>query len=305
MGCITLTGDNDYLIDKFVKDKVNNFTRNHGDLGIERLDAEILPAEEVILRTGIGSLFAQYKLVVIRKLAANKELLEHVEELLTAGGEAAELLIVEPKLDRRSRAFKILKDKTEYRQLDVLNTSPLINWLIEEAKAAGGGLNRDDARYLIDRVGTNQLLLENELKKLVLFDAGISRKSIDLLVEPSPQSTVFDLINAAINGNRQRAIKIYKEQRFLKVEPLQIIGMMTWQLHLVAAIKSANNKSDYDIGRDLGVNPNAVEHSRHIAARLSQSELTDNAIRLLKLDVLFKSKAVSADDALLEYLLSF
>jgi hypothetical protein len=81
--------------------------------------------------------------------------------------------------------------------------------------------------------------------------------------------------------------------------------MMTWQLHLVAAIKSANNKSDYDIGRDLGVNPNAVEHSRHIAARLSQSELTDNAIRLLKLDVLFKSKAVSADDALLEYLLSF
>src|SRR3546814_19438404 len=63
--------------------------------------------------------------------------------------------------------------------------------------------------------------------------------SSDLL---TPQSTIFELLDAALSGNTRRALELYEEQRSMKVEPQQIIAMLAWQLHVLAVVKAAGER---------------------------------------------------------------
>ena len=104
-------------------------------------------------------------------------------------------------------------------------------------------MKSNDARYLVERVGTNQQLLANEIEKLALYDKDISKESIDLLTEETPQSTIFELLEAAFAGNHRKVQTLYAEQRAMKVEPPQIIALLAWQLHILAIIKTAGDRT--------------------------------------------------------------
>jgi DNA polymerase-3 subunit delta len=164
-------------------------------------------------------------------------------------------------------------------------------------------LQRADAQYLAERVGLNQQLLANELEKLLLYDVQISRQTIDLLTEPAPQSTIFQLLEAAFAGNRRRAMELYREQRALKVEPPQIIAMLAWQLHVLALIKTAGQRSSDAIASEAKLSPYVVRKSQGIADNLTGSELKVLVQDLLEIDVRSKRSALDADEALQNYLL--
>ncbi len=165
-------------------------------------------------------------------------------------------------------------------------------------------MGRPDAGYLIERLGLNQQLLSSELAKLLTYSPKINRTSIDLLTEPTPQSTIFQLLDAAFAGNAKKALKIYQEQRAGKTEPLAIIGMLAWQLHVVALIVSAGQRSDAEIAKEAKLSPFVVRKSRHIARELALSRVTQLISQLLDLDLHIKTTSTDADDALQAYILT-
>jgi DNA polymerase-3 subunit delta len=179
----------------------------------------------------------------------------------------------------------------------------LASWLTAEAKQKDGSLSLADARYLVERVGSNQQLLSNELEKLLLYDSKIDRRTIDLLTDPAPQSTIFQLLEAAFAGHAKTVLKLYAEQRAQKVEPAQVIAMLTWQLHVLAIVKAAGDRSVDTIAKEAKLNPFVIRKSQGIARKLSLSELKELINELLKIDVAMKRTAMDADDALQHYLL--
>src|SRR5260370_1077233 len=82
--------------------------------------------------------------------------------------------------------------------LDVkeLDEEGLALWLVAAAKAQGGKLSPADARFLVARVGVVQQLLAGELEKLLLYAPEITQQTIEMLVEATPQSKIFDLLEA-------------------------------------------------------------------------------------------------------------
>ena len=156
----------------------------------------------------------------------------------------------------------------------------------------------------MERVGANQQLLSNELDKLLLYDANISRRTIDVLTDPTPQSTIFQLLEAAFAGNSKRALQLYAEQRALKVEPVQIIAMLTWQLHVLAIIKTAGDRSIDVIAQEAKLNPFVVRKSQAIAQSLTLTELKKLVTDLLKIDTASKRTNLDPDEALQHYLLA-
>ncbi len=270
----------------------------HGDMGLERLDGE--DAEYDRLREALESLpfLASKKLVVIKNAAKNKEFVERADKLLADVAETNDVLLIESKLDKRSGYYKYLKKSTDYHEYNELDGLGLAKWLVSEAKIAGASLGQSDAMYLVDRVGVNQLMLSNELKKLIMFNPAISRESIELLTERTPQSTIFELLDAAFSGQTKKALAIYEEQRALKVEPIQIIAMIAWQLHVLAIIKTADNKSPDEIARSAKLNPFVVKKSQRIANQLSPMELKALVKRVLDLDIALKSISIDADEAI-------
>lgn len=295
----TLTGSNGFLLKAELRRVVDGFVAEYTDMGLDRIDGE--EAEYDRIRESLESLpfLASKKLVVLRSPSANKEFLEKVEQLLGALPETTDVIIREPKLDKRSSYYKYLKKNTEFREFNELDNYGLARWITEQVD-----IGQADAKYLAERVGANQQLLSNELAKLVTYNPKVTRETIDVLTEPNPQSTIFELLDSAFAGDIKQMMKLYREQRASKVEPQQIIAMLAWQLHILAVIKYAGERTDSQIASEAKINPYVVGKSRNILRKLTLAKLKTLIHDLAELDLKVKTTAVDADDAVQAYLLS-
>lgn len=300
---IVITGDNGFAVEQELRRLTDAYIAEYGDLGLERIDGEAGPDRIREALTG-APLLAARKLVVLRGPGANKEVAEQAEQLFGEVPESTDLIIVEPKFDKRLNYYKFLKKQADFREFPELDMAGLARWLTQAAKEAGGSISPADARYLVERAGASQQLLANELDKLLLYDPKITRGSIDELIEATPQSTIFQLLEAAFAGDTRRALKLYAEQRAQNVEPAQIIAMLAWQLHVLAIISTAGERRPDTIAKEARLNPFVVQKSQRIARGLSLTELKGLISDLLKIDISIKRTSTDPDEALQRYLLS-
>jgi len=300
---VTLTGANDFLRKAELGKLVSAFIAEHTDMAVERYDGD--ESDPARMRESVASLpfLTERKLVVLYEPGKQKAFAEKIDDILKDTADTTDVIIVEPKLDKRLSYYKTLKKSTDFREFAELDANGLARWASDYAKAAGGSLSSSDARLLIDRVGLSQQLLRQELDKLLTYDPAITKTTIELLTEPTPQSTVFELLDAAFAGNTKRAMQLYKEQRALKVEPQAIIAMLAWQLHVLALIKTAGTRSVDDIAREAKINPYVVRKTQGLARNLGLEQVRAMIRGLLDLDIKLKTITIDADEALQLYLL--
>lgn len=299
----TLSGANSYGLLTKLRELTLAFVEANDELAVERLDGqetELANIKEAL--TGLPFL-ASKKLVILREPGAIKKFAEYVEQILGNVPEANDVIIVEPKLDKRQNYFKYLKKSTDFQEFDELDQNGLSRWLVETAKEQKGSISPGDARYLVERVGQNQQLLSNELEKLLIYNPKITRQGIDLLTEQTPQSTIFQLLDAAFAGQIKKTLDIYVEQRALKIEPQQIIAMLTWQLHVLAIIKAAGDRPIDQIAKEAKINPFVLRKSQSIARKLTLRQVRNLVDDLLKIDIAIKTTSIDADEALQHYLI--
>lgn len=300
---VTLTGTNDHLRRAELARIISGFVAEHGEMAIERFDGEETPAER--MRESIQSMpfLSARKLVILREPGKQKAFAEAITDVLNDIAETTDLILYEPKLDKRGSYYKTLKKATDFREFGELDARGLSDWARAYAKGQGGSLGADDARFLIGRIGPNQQLLQSELDKLLVYEGDITQKTIELLTEPTPQSTVFELLDAAFAGKSERAFELYREQRALKVEPQTIIALLAWQLHVLAVVKAAGTRSPDAIAKEAKLNPFVVRKSVGLARRLTPAHIKRYISDLLELDVQLKSISIDANEALQFYLL--
>ncbi len=299
----TLTGENEVERAAELRRRVAEFEAEHGDMAVERLDGEEATYERLCEAAQSLPFLAARKLVVLRAPGTNKDFAEKFEEFVQGVSETNDVIIVEPKLDKRLVYYKQLKKLTDFKDFAALDANGLVRFAVDYVKGRSGVLGSGDARLLIERVGTNQTSLRHELDKLLTYDTHITRESIELLSEKTPQSSVFELLEAAFSGNAQRTMRLYDEQRALKVEPQQIIAMLAWQLHVLAVVKTAKERSVEDIARVAKLNPFVVRKTQGIASRITLPRLKELITTLREFDVRTKTEGILPDEVVRYYLL--
>jgi DNA polymerase-3 subunit delta len=300
----TLSGGNSLLLHERLNQLVAAFVEQYGDFGLERFDAAESEYAKLAESVQAMPFLADKRLVVIESPSANKNLTEKIDTFLDSVNDQTELILVEAKFDKRGVLYKTLKKRTEFQEFNELDENSLARWAVAYAKAEQGSVSSSDARYLVQRVGNDQLRMKNEIDKLVAYNPVITRDTINLLTDETRQSTVFNLLDAAFAGNMTQALQLYAEQRRQKVEPQAILAMIAWQLHVLALIKTAGDRSVDVIAKEAKLNPFVVRKSQAVAQRLSLSELKGLVRRTLTLDIRLKRQAIDADDALQQLLLS-
>jgi DNA polymerase III delta subunit len=300
----TLSGSNEFTIESELKNIISDFVKNNGDLAIEQIDgseADIQSITEVL--TNLSFLYPN-RLIILKKGSLNKQFIDSAEKILSNIPPNNEVVIVEPNIDKRLSYYKLLKKNTDFKDFSELDFGQLSNWVLETTSHEGGHIANNDARYLVELAGTNQNRLFNEITKLISYKPEITRQSINLLVEPISQATIFQLLDAVFSGSNKELLKIYDELKLQKIEPQQIIAMLTWQIHVLALINSAGNKSPAEISKDTKINPYVINKSIGIAKNLSRQDIRNLTSNLLNLDIKLKSLTIDIDEALLQLLLS-
>lgn len=301
---MVLTGENSFALRRALDKRVADFVAEHGDIAVERLDGNEADVERVRASLQSAPFLAARKLVVLRGPGVSKQFTEHAEALLGGLADSTDLIIVEPKIDKRSGYYKFLKKETDLQEFPELDEQGLARWLVSAAKEQNGTLSASDARLLVERVGASQQLLANELEKLILYNPKITRENIELLVDATPQSKVFDLLEAAFAGNAAKALALYHDQREQKVDPSQIIAMLAWQLRILALLMTTNGRSPHEVVHEAKLSPYTVQKSMAIAKRLTLPRLKKLVADLLEIDARSKRQNIDLDETLQNYLLA-
>ena len=222
-------GDNQFAIKAALTKLTEDFVKKHGELALERIDAEEASASVILDATQSLPFLSPCKFVVIQN-AGDKELLEKLAEIETP--ESITVAVLIPKLDKRAGYYKKLAKLPQFKLFDQTNAQNVPGWVAEYVKEQGGTIASGDARYLVERVGANQILLSNEIDKLITYRTQITKDSINELTDPLPQSTVFQLLlrfydpvtgDVLIDGRDARAYPLTALRDRMAIVPQEVL----------------------------------------------------------------------------------
>lgn len=299
----TLTGDNSYLIFEKLKELEQDFLKSNDPIGIEKFEGIDIEFAEFVASINTMSLFAPKRFLVVYDLSANKVVADKIEQIISSVSDATDLVLVETSPDKRTRYYKTLQKLTNLQEFRQLDENSILSWVKSYAQQAGGSIGNSETRYLLSKLSTDQQLLHNELDKLIAYKPTITEQTIDLLVEPMPQGSIFELVNVAFSGDAKKTLEVYKDQRRQNVEPLAILGMISWQLHALATVSLAGNRSVDTIASESNLNPFVIRKSQALLERRSFAQIKELIGEALKTDLRTKSQHVNEDEVLIQLLL--
>src|SRR4051794_12733290 len=102
MAIITLTGPNDFARSQALQAVVSGFVQAEGDLALERLDGGETDFGRIQEALTSLPFLASKKMVVMSEPSKNKQFSEAAEQLLGELPDTTELILHEPRFDKRS-----------------------------------------------------------------------------------------------------------------------------------------------------------------------------------------------------------
>ncbi len=297
---VTYTGPNAYDMQQALRQVKRDFIAAHGDFATQVVDAGNLEIGALLDILGALPFLSPKRLVIVENIVSNKPAAEKISDILAAASDETDVYFVEPKLDKRSVLYKTLKKDTDFReflQVDV-NTAP--QWLAGQTTERGGTISAGDARYMVQRMGVEQMALSNQLDVLLLYSPTITRTAIDLLTDKTPQSSIFDVIEAAFVGNTKQALDLYDDQRAQNVDPLGIEALFVWQLYILLLVKAASlaNKPL----NQLGISPYVAQKSAALVAKRTMVQLKNYVAKLTAAEYALKTTAINADETMKNFI---
>lgn len=299
---ITISGNNSYMTRRRLQELVDGFTSKHGELALERFDAEEAEPQSIFEALQSPPFLSEKKMLVIKNAGKNKQLAESIEQIIYSSVDGTDIILYELSTDKRTAFFKTLKNKTQLEEYGEMDPAKLTEWLVDEAKKLGAKLNPADAGYLLERAGPDQSKLAGEIEKLAVYNLEITKDNIDILVVKTPHSKVFDLLDAAFSGNKKKALALYDEQRAQKVEPQAILAMIAWQLQILTLAVTGGQRSAVAIASDAGLNPYPVQKAQGLARRIGPDNIRRLCREALKIDAMAKKSPIDVDEAIKNYI---
>jgi len=260
-----ILGENSFEIDRELARMVAGF-----DGRAEKIDGSELELRQIPDLLMGASLFAEKRLVIIKNLSDNKAVWANFSDWLPRVSDDIQLVLVEPKPDKRTKTFKDLQkaaDVKEFKPWGERDQRIAEDWAVKEAKVMGMTLSGPLARKLVERTGVDQWRVFHALEKLAVLEE-ITLETIDDIVDPNPTESIFQLFETALRGD---VAKLHATLQVLELteEAYQLFGLLSGQAFQLMVL-SASDKPSSDVARDIGAHPFVLSKLSPYAKKLGR-----------------------------------
>ena len=266
-----LYGENTYAMSRAAQRITSAFTEEHGEGSVDSYQAEAVTPQELPQLLQGQSLFSSAKLIVLNTPSTHKALWDGLGDYLEHAGDV-DLLVADSKPDKRTKTFKWLQKHAEVKECKLLDERETVTWLETEARRQGTDCSHEIAKFLVQYSGTDQWRLVNDLKKLALTGKPLSRDLIQDIIEPHPQATAFELLDAIIAGKHaeaQRLLEIVRRHE----DPYRFLGLVISQLYALAVCVEADGRQSQQIAKEAGIHPFVAQKTMALARTTSREKL--------------------------------
>ena len=262
-----LTGENSFEVDQALRQLIAGF-----DGVAEKVDASTLEVKQLPDLLMGGTLFAAKRLVILKYLSDNKSVWTLFSDWIPRVSDDIQLVLVEPKLDKRTKTYKDLKKSADLRDFPAWTERDSLKaeqWVAGEASRLALKLDRNLGRLLVTRVGPDQWALYHALQKLAVLVV-IDAEVIVEVIEASPTENVFGLFDAALKGQSQQVSGMIATLA-LTEDPYKLLGLLSGQGFQLAALSVAD-KTSAEVAKDVGAHPFVLSKLAPYAKRLGVSD---------------------------------
>jgi DNA polymerase-3 subunit delta len=204
------------------------------------------------------------------------------------------VLVAGAEVDTAGRLYRAAAAAGRTVAFEALEAGEMRRWAREEASAYGKSLRPDALAYLVSVAEGDLSFLLGSVAKACLY-AGEANE-VDLaavreVVSATPQGTIFNLVDAAGEGDAARALVLLRRLLDGGEAPLRLSYLLTRQVRLLlwARLLVAEGRSSAEVGRQLGLPGFVAERLLRQMQRFDTDRLEEALEELLAVDVRLKS----------------
>lgn len=251
-----LYGDDKSLLD-------NEIIKLKKDLGIdgETLSYDIENISDIVLDASSVGLFDLYKFIIVdatNYFMAKRDIdISLLEEYFDNYNVNSYLVFYfyGSQVDSKKKLYKLISSKGSINKI-VIDNDYLLGVVNDYISSSLYKMDNDSINYFIERCDNNIDNIKNELDKLMLYkmeDKVITKEDISLLIEENIDDTVFELVNAILQNNSSKGLKLYYKFLNSGMDASQIVAIIASQIRLLFQVKRLYNsgKSNDEIAKIL------------------------------------------------------
>ena len=196
------------------------------------------------------------------------------------------------------------KLNADIRAFAVPNTKELSRWIVDRTKMHQGVIDFNAAALLGQNIGPNLRLLDQEIRKLMLYCGENKAITVEDVKVMAPYIQSADVIFAMVDavGQRNPRDAMLYLHRLLEVgeHPLGIFGMIVRQFRLLIQVRwlADRRMSEPDIAKRLKLHPYVTGKIRAQAQRFTPEQLRTAYQVLVDSDLAIKRGLLEAEAAL-------
>ena len=243
--------------------------------------------------------YKNYESLIVGKV---KYLIDHQKYL------SDNILVLSVNSDTLDNRKKIVKELNKFKVIkcDKLKPNELNKFIKDYCKNNNYKINEDAVNLMIERLNDNLYIISSELDKMFLYkdDNVITKDDVFLVTSRVINTNIFDLINAIVEKNIDKALFVYDDLLLINEEEIKLIVTLANQFRLIYQVKSMfkSGYSELDISKSLGVHPYRIKLASGV--NISMDDVLKILRRLALLDENIKTGKVDKKEAFLKFILS-
>ena len=189
------------------------------------------------------NLFGGKRLAICEEDWWNPEKFDEADSFFQAlphNADTASVLIIQPKLDKRTKWSKFLLENARKEVFDPLDEASLLRWMEQRAEKFGAILSRKEALFLMERCGTDLWHLASEIEKLAMAadEKIISQHLIKHLTLPHPQLEIWGFLDHLSQKQTAKAIVKFRSLLGMGNPIHQLFSMLQRELRVYAQLRA-------------------------------------------------------------------
>ena len=237
-------GKNDFGVDAEVrKIRLSVTPEEIRDVNLTYLNGDVVTKSEFLSAVLTVPFMANKRLVIVQGLIArlnSKKAMEASEwadlsEQLKSIPVTTDIVFREEDLNSKSYLFKILSPISTVRHFPLLRPVELKQWIRDKVNSMDLTIDSQAVNLMVDFIGSDLRTVDSELNKLTLYsETGfITVDDVEVMVAYVKDQSVFKLVDSAIEGRNEEALKITQILLDYGSSPSMIVRMIQRQLRLL------------------------------------------------------------------------
>lgn len=271
------TGENAYGLEKEVLRWKKGFCEKHGPENFLEISGKDTSVSDLLDAVSAMPFIAEKRLVLVRGMPRIER--EEFASVAEAVHPQTILVIADPKPDKRLGVTKEVAALSEGKDFPLPSPSDLFAWARALVTAEGASIERQAFDRLITITGSDQWVLESELKKLSAFAAGpITVSHVERIAVPSGEQVIWRLTDLVGSRKADEALGFLHGQLERGEDPYGlwvILLNMIKNLALVWSAMDAGLKDERSISSAFGMHFLSVRGLLPLARALNSERINE------------------------------